>query len=215
MTEPINPSERLPRFAVLLSGSGRTLANLLQSIDEERLIGEVVVVVSSKPDVRGIDIARDAGIPTFVIERREFDSDQEFSRDVYRHLDPFRPDLILMAGFLRRLLVADRWSGRILNIHPALLPEAEWAAGKGFYGDRVHAEVLDRGVDHSGATVHLVDDDYDSGQILDRYEVPVLPDDTVERLAGRVFAAECTLYPRAISAYLEANPNLIDSIRGA
>ncbi len=196
---------------MLLSGSGRTLENLLRSIDEGALRGAIAVVVSSRPGVRGIEVARSAGIPTFVLDRRTYPSDDAYSAAVYRHIEPFEIDLILLAGFLRRLTVADPWQGRILNIHPALLPDAHWASGKGFYGDRVHEAVLDHGVEKSGATVHLVDDQYDSGRIIDRLEVPVRPGDTVQSLGVRVFEAECQLYPRAISRYLEEHPYLVGS----
>ncbi|HVL25945.1 MAG TPA: formyltransferase family protein, partial [Thermomicrobiales bacterium] len=111
--------------------------------------------------------------------------------------------------FLRKMLVLPGWEGRILNIHPALLPDAAaYAAGKGRYGDRVHAAVLENGDVVSGATVHVVTDTYDEGPPLLRAEVPVVPGDTAQTLAARVFAAECELYPEAIRRYLADHPEL-------
>ena len=183
-------------LAVLLSGTGRSLANLLRVIADGTLQARISVVISSKPDVRGLDVAAEAGIPTAVIERREF-PDDAYSEAVYAVLAPFQPDLIVMAGFLRKLIVRPEWEGRILNIHPALLPESA-AAGKGFYGERVHAAVIASGARESGASVHVVDNGYDTGPVVMRATVQVLPGDTPASLGARVFAAECALYPEAI-----------------
>ena len=197
------------RLAVLVSGSGRTLENLLQVIARGKLPAEVVVVVSSMADVRALRIAADAGIPTHVLARRDANGVQAYSAAMYTLLAPYRVDLVVMAGFLRQLLVHPRWEHRILNIHPALLPQAQsYAAGKGFYGDRVHAAVLAHGDAESGATVHVVTDVYDDGPPLAQAVVPVLPTDDVHDLADRVFAAERELYPRAIAAYIAAHPEL-------
>ena len=191
------------RLAVLLSGSGRTLANLLEATSAGELPARIVAVVSSVPNVRGLEIAAEAGLPAHLIPRRAFASDEAFSTAVYEALAPYRPDLLLLAGFLRRLVVTPEWAGRILNIHPALLPEAAaYAAGRGRYGERVHAAVLANGDTVTGATVHVVDNDYDAGPPILRAEVPITLDDTPATLAARVFAAECTLYPEAIRRYL-------------
>jgi phosphoribosylglycinamide formyltransferase 1 len=191
------------RLAVLLSGSGRTLANLLEATNAGELPARIVAVVSSVPNVRGLEIAAEAGLPAHLIPRRAFASDEAFSTAVYEALAPYRPDLLLLAGFLRRLVVTPEWAGRILNIHPALLPEAAaYAAGRGRYGERVHAAVLANGDTVTGATVHVVDNDYDAGPPILRAEVPIAPDDTPATLAARVFAAECALYPEAIRRYL-------------
>jgi formyltetrahydrofolate-dependent phosphoribosylglycinamide formyltransferase len=205
---PAGDSARRPLvLAVLLSGTGRTLENLLRVIAAGELDARVGVVVSSVPGVRGLQIAGDAGIPHLTIRRRDYPSDEAYSQAIYAALAPSRPDLILLAGFLRRLVVPPEWAGRILNIHPALLPESG-AAGRGFYGERVHAAVLASGATVSGATVHVVDDGYDTGPIFLKTAVPVLPGDTVERLAARVFAAECELYPAAIRKYVAEHPKL-------
>lgn len=198
---------RVPRVAVLLSGSGRTLKNLIAAMHKGLLDAEIVAVVSSKPDVRGLTIAAEAEIPAFVVQRGDFATDQAYTTAIVSVLAPYSPDLIVLAGFLRKLVISERWAGRVLNIHPALLPEMSAAAGRGFYGDKVHAEVLRQGARQSGATVHVVDNDYDSGPVLARAIVPVRDGDTVETLASRVFAAECELYPRVIDEYLRKNRN--------
>jgi phosphoribosylglycinamide formyltransferase 1 len=197
------------RFAILLSGTGRTLENLIQARDRGELDGEIAIVVSSRPGVRGLDVARGSGIPAVVVDRRTFASDLDFSEAVYDTIAPYQPQMILLAGFLRQLHVPAAWEGRILNIHPALLPEMEAVSGRGFYGDRVHAAVLESGVRRSGATVHVVDNGYDTGLVVQTEEVPVLESDTVQDLAARVFAAECRLYPRAIARYVAEHASWI------
>jgi len=197
------------RLGVLISGSGRTLENLLGVIARGELDAEVVAVVSSVAGVRGLEIAAAAGVPRCTVLRSSFADVPAYSRAMYDALTPHAPDVLIMAGFLRKMLVLPGWEGRILNIHPALLPDAAaYAAGKGRYGDRVHAAVLENGDVVSGATVHVVTDTYDEGPPLLRAEVPVVPGDTAQTLAARVFAAECELYPEAIRRYLADHPEL-------
>lgn len=197
------------RLAVLLSGSGRTLENLLGVIARGELDAEVVCVVSSRSAARGIEIARAAGIPSEIVTRKAYSTPEAHSRAIYEAAAPFAPELLILAGYLRQLVVDPGWRGRMLNIHPALLPQAEaWAAGQGKYGDFVHAAVLAHGDTVSGATVHVVTDDYDTGPAVLQREVAVLPDDTVASLGSRVFAVECELYPEAIRQYTAAHPEL-------
>jgi formyltetrahydrofolate-dependent phosphoribosylglycinamide formyltransferase len=200
-------------LAVLLSGSGRTLENLLRVIAAGELAARVAVVVGSVPEVRGLDVAARAGIPTHVVQRRDFAGDAAHSAAIFDRLAPYRPHLILLAGFLRRLVVPPFWRGRILNIHPALLPESG-AFGRGYYGERVHAAVLAAGAAESGATVHVVDDGYDTGPVVLRATVPVHPGDTPATLGARVFAAECRLYPEAVRRYVAAHPELFGPTDG-
>lgn len=210
MTDEAAQDHQRPwRLGVLISGSGRTLANLVRVIDAGELDAEIVAVVSSAEDVRGLEIAAHAGIPTDVVMPRQVRGIDAYSRAIYDAFGPFAPDMLIMAGFLRRLLVAPGWKDRILNIHPALLPDAAaYASGRGFYGERVHAAVLAHGDAISGATVHVVTDRYDEGPPLMRAEVPVLPNDDARSLAARVFIAETTLYPAAIRAWMDAHPEL-------
>ena len=128
-------------------------------------------------------------------------------RDRMRSAEWRHYGLTLLAGFLRKLVVTPELDGRILNIHPALLPDSA-AAGQGFYGERVHASVIASGATISGATVHVVDNDYDTGPIVLRSTVPVLPGDTPESLAARVFEAECLLYPAAVRHHIANRQDL-------
>jgi phosphoribosylglycinamide formyltransferase-1 len=184
------------RLAVLLSGSGRTLENLLARIATGRLQAEIVVVVSSRADVRGAGIAEAAGIPVHVLPPGRL-AVEAWSDDLFAACRAARPDLVVMAGFLHLVRIPADFAGRVINIHPSLLPAF---GGKGFHGMHVHRAVIDRGCTISGCTVHLVDDEYDHGRILLQKAVPVLPDDSPESLAARVFAAECEALPEAITA---------------
>lgn len=197
---------------MLLSGSGRTLENLLATIDRGELDAEIVGVVSSKPGVRGIEIAERAGLPVITIPRKGFADDEAFTTAILEWLAPHEPDLIIHAGFLRKLVIPHAWEGRMLNIHPSLIPESG-AAGKGFYGHRVHEAVILSGALESGATVHVLDNEYDEGPIVMKMRVPVLADDTPETLAARVFEAECALYPVAITVYIRDNPWIFNPAR--
>ena len=185
------------RLAILLSGSGRTLENLLDKIASGRLVATIPLVVSSRPDVRGIDIARRAGVPVEILPR-EGQSTAAWSETIFAACRAASPDLVVMAGFLHLLAIPTDFAGRVINIHPSLLPAF---GGKGFHGEHVHRAVLERGCTVSGCTVHLVDDQYDHGRILLQRTVPVLPDDTVASLAARVFAAECDALPDAIARF--------------
>jgi len=189
------PSSQPFRLAVLLSGSGRTLENLLEWIAAGRLDATVDIVVSSRCGVRGVEIATRAGIPTHVIDSAG-KSVAEWSREIFDVCRQQAPDLVVMAGLLQLIQIPSDFTGRVINIHPSLLPAF---GGKGFHGMHVHRAVLERGCTVSGCTVHLVDEQYDHGAILLQKTVPVLLDDTAESLAARVFAAECQALPEAIS----------------
>jgi len=186
------------RLGVLISGTGRTLANLLRAATTGDIPAQVCLVVSSRRDAPGNEIAREHGVPLVVVDARDVRGVEAFSRAVYQALDRYRVDLVAMAGFLRRLSIRPDYVGRIMNIHPSLLP---LFGGKGMYGQRVHQAVLAAGVKVSGCTVHFVDEEYDAGPIILQSCVPVLEDDTPESLAARVFAEECRLYPEAIRLY--------------
>lgn len=191
---PRNTGRRL-RLAVLLSGSGRTLDNLLDWIEAGTLAASVEIVVSSRADVRGVRLAERAGIPVSVLPPSGRPL-AEWSEEVFAACRSATPDLVVMAGFLHLVAIAADFDGRVINIHPALLPAF---GGKGFHGMHVHRAVIARGCTVSGCTVHLVDNEYDHGRILLQKTVPVLPDDTPESLAARVFAAECDALPEAIN----------------
>lgn len=183
------------RLGVLLSGSGRTLQNLIDRIQDRSLPARISVVVSSHAGVKGLDRARAAEIPAVLVDYKKHKDDKSFSAAVTAELEKHPVDLVVMAGFIRRYLFPAKFEGRVLNIHPALLPDF---GGKGYYGHRVHEAVLTSGAKESGCTVHLADLQYDKGPILLQKRVPVLPGDTADTLAERVFQAECEAYPEAI-----------------
>jgi len=184
------------KAAVLLSGSGRTLENFLEKIATGNLPLEIVAVVSSRGDVRGVEVARSAGLPCEVFRRKDHASVEAHNTAINAWLQPYDADVIVLAGYLCFYMPPVGFAGPVTNIHPALLP---LYGGKGFYGARVHRAVLESGDSETGCTVHLVDDQYDHGQILGQQRVPVEPGDDVSDLAARVFAAECDLYPRVLA----------------
>lgn len=187
---------KLPvRLAVLLSGSGRTLQNLIDRIGDGTLPARIEVVLSSDPEAYGLERARRHGLPAVVVDRRTHPDARSFSGAVTRALAPYTFDLVILAGFLHLYLFPREWERRVLNIHPGLLPQF---GGKGFYGHRVHEAVLRSGARESGCTVHFADHRYDQGPIILQRRVPVRPGDTPETLAERVFAEECLAYPEAI-----------------
>ena len=195
--EPPAPGKRL-RLGVLLSGGGRTLENLAERIRAGDLPAEVAVVVSSHPEALGLERARRHGIAAVALDWRT--AGDGLSERIAAVLDEARVDLVLLAGFIRRWRIPERYAGRVMNIHPALLPAF---GGKGLYGERVHRAVLDAGSLVSGCTVHFADDDYDHGPIILQRVISVLPGDTPHSLADRVFQEECLAYPEAVRLFAE------------
>lgn len=200
------PSNPL-RIAVLLSGSGTTLENLLVLSAAQQLPAEIVFVLSSRGDAYGLERAKQRGIPTAVVERKRFVLPEEFSDALFEAVRPYRPDLICLAGFLSLLKIPSEYAGRVLNIHPALLPSF---GGKGYYGNRVHEAVLKHGCKVAGCTVHFVDNEYDHGPIVAQRAVAVLEGDDVESLAARVQEAEREVYPEAIRLFAAGRLRLED-----
>jgi phosphoribosylglycinamide formyltransferase-1 len=188
------------RLAVLLSGNGTTLQNLLDKITDGELAAKVVHVVSSRSDAFGVERARQAGVPTAVVSRKDCASAEEFSQRIFELLRSSQPDLVCMAGFLHLLPIPDDFRHRVMNIHPALLPSF---GGKGMYGHRVHEAVLAAGAKVSGCTVHFADNEYDHGPIIIQKTTSVLEDDRPETLAFRVFEQEREAYPEAIRLFAE------------
>jgi phosphoribosylglycinamide formyltransferase-1 len=177
---------------VLLSGSGRTLANLLAHIDSGSLVAEVALVIASRP-CRGAEIGREAGIETL-----EIAGDIPAAR-LGELLRSRGIDLVVLAGYMRLIDIPEGFEGKVVNIHPALLPKY---GGTGMYGDRVHRAVIEAGDGESGCTVHLCDDAYDTGPIILQKRCPVLAGDTPESLAARVFELEKQAYPEALQLIL-------------
>ena len=193
--EPISPI----RIAACVSGGGTTLRNLLDRIDAGTLDARVVRVVASRPGIAAIEKAEQARIPVAVADaaRRRTDLDA-FSASVFDPIRESRADLVVLAGFLALVKIPADFRGRVINIHPGLIPSF---CGRGYYGERVHQAALDYGVKVSGCTVHFASDEYDEGPIILQKTVPVLEDDDAHALAARVFRAECEALPQAISLY--------------
>ncbi len=194
------PRTHALRVAVLLSGNGSSLENLLEHIDSGQVNAEVVVVVCSKEEAFGLERARRRGIPAVAVSRKKYPDGKEFNDHVHAALAPYDVELVALLGFLSLFELRGKYEGRSINVHPALIPAF---CGRGFYGRRVYEAVLESGVKLSGATVHLSDDEYDEGPILLQEAVPVLEDDTVESLAQRVQAAERRLVPQAVQLFAD------------
>jgi phosphoribosylglycinamide formyltransferase 1 len=184
------------RIAVLISGGGTTLRNLIDKFAGNQLRAKIVVVVSSTADAKGLHHAAAANIPSAIIEPKSFPTRADFSAAVFDQCRKASADLVVMGGWLKLLDIPSDFGGRVINIHPALIPSF---CGKKMYGPRVHEAVLASGATVSGCTVHFVDNEYDHGPIIAQRTVPVLDGDTPSSLAARVFAQECELYPRVIN----------------
>lgn len=183
------------RVAVLISGGGRTLKNLLDRIDEGQLPLDIRLVISSSPQAGGLKIAEAAAIPTQVFQRRNASTDEHYGQLIFGAVRLAEVDYVLMAGFLKLVPVPTDFEGRVLNIHPSLIPAF---CGHGMYGDHVHQAVLDYGAKVTGCTIHFVDNEYDAGPIIWQQPVPVFDDDTADTLAKRVFEAEKEAYPHVL-----------------
>jgi len=188
------------RLALLASGSGRSLENLHAVIARGELAAELALVISDRPGNGTLERCARLGLPSLVLPYQELGGAAGFSARVFAELDERGIELCVLAGFLRLLRIPPHWKGRVLNIHPALLPAF---GGQGFYGDRVHAAVLAAGVRETGCTVHFVDDQYDHGEPILQERVPVLRGDDVHTLAARVFEAEKRALPEAIRMVLD------------
>jgi phosphoribosylglycinamide formyltransferase-1 len=185
------------RLAVCVSGGGTTLQNLIDLIRGRRLKAQIVQVVASKPRIGAIARAEAVGIP-LALASRTAQSSAEFSASVFDPIRQSKADLVILGGFLAMVKIPADYRGRIINVHPALIPAF---CGKGYYGAKVHQAVIEYGVKVSGCTVHFVDDTYDTGPIILQRTVPVLDDDTADSLAARVFKEECRALPEAIELY--------------
>lgn len=208
------------RLAVLLSGGGTTLRNLLQWRDAGDLLADISLVVSSRPNAKGLDIARKAGVKTEVVDSQSFSlsaREGEVIRDwaaMSTELDKVllsgNYDLVCMAGFLCRYFFSPKLKGRVINIHPSLIP---MFCGEGMYGHKVHEAVVESGVRVTGCTVHFADHGYDSGPILLQRCCPVYSYDTPDDVAHRVFREECQAYPRAINLIAQGSVHFITDKR--
>ena len=189
------------RLAVFCSGSGSNFQAIFHALKKKQLNAEIVLCLSNRAQCGAMEFALHNGIATVHLTEKQFDSLDDFSGAMLGCLTEQRIDIIVLAGYMRKVpdAVVEAFQNRIINIHPALLPKF---GGEGMYGIHVHTAVLDAGETESGATVHLVNEEYDKGKILMQRHVAVLADDTAETLAERVLACEHILYPEALEKFL-------------
>jgi phosphoribosylglycinamide formyltransferase-1 len=182
---------------ILISGRGSNMEAIVQAARSEGWPARIAAVISNRPDAAGLDYARKHGIPAEVVANKEFASREAFDQALREKIDRFAPDLVVLAGFMRILTerFVQHYAGRMLNIHPSLLPL--------FPGLDTHRRALEAGVARHGATVHFVTADLDHGPVVAQAEVPVLPGDTEQTLAARVLEQEHVIYPRAVRWFIE------------
>ena len=198
---------KLP-IAVLISGTGRTLKNLIDQAEAGNLDVDIRLVVSSSDRVKGLQFAEQNNIPIAIVKSSEFQTTQEFSDAVFDACRAAKVQYVAMAGYLKLLAIPDDFTNRVLNIHPSLIPSF---CGENYYGRRVHDAAIRRGVKVSGATVHFVDNEYDHGPILLQKTVPVYDNDTVDDLSDRVLTeAEFVAYPEALQLLAEKRVEFVE-----
>ncbi|MBL4884898.1 MAG: phosphoribosylglycinamide formyltransferase [Planctomycetaceae bacterium] len=193
------------RLAVLISGGGTTLDNFVNHIEQGKLSAEISLVIASREDCAGIEKSRSYGFPTEVVARNQYENVESFSDVLFEHCREHRIDLVILGGFLSLLKIPEDFRGRIMNIHPSLIPAF---CGEGYYGGRVHLAVFDRGVKTTGCTVHFADNKYDHGPIILQRTVPVLGSDTPKSIARKVFLEECIAYPEAVQLYAQGKVSI-------
>lgn len=191
----------MKNIVILISGGGSNMAAIVRTAQQEhweqRHGARVAAVISNKADAQGLVFARSHGIATEALDHKAFDSRDAFDAALAERIDSYQPALVVLAGFMRILTPAfvQRYAGRLINIHPSLLPA--------FTGLHTHQRAIDAGCKFAGVTVHQVTAELDVGPILDQAVVPVLPGDTADALAARVLAQEHIIYPRAVRALLQ------------
>lgn len=186
------------RIAALISGGGRTLMNIADRIDDGTLKATIDLVISSSGNATGVQKSRARGFNTLVVLGKDYPNESAMHDAITRQLSERRIDLVCLCGYLRKFRVDEPFRGRVINIHPALLPDF---GGKGMHGEHVHRAVLAAHRRESGCTVHFVHDEYDTGPVILQRKVPVLLGDDVHTLAARVFEQECIAYPQAIAFF--------------
>ena len=190
------------KIGVLVSGGGTNLQSLINNIKNGNIDGEIVVVISNKKDAFGLKRAERENIDSLFIDRKHCESDEDYNKKIIEELKNRNVDLVVLAGYLKVLSeeFIREYKNRIINIHPSLIPSF---CGKGYYGERVHEEVLKYGVKYTGATVHFVDVGTDTGPIILQRIVEVKDDDTVKSLKERVLQVEHEILPEAVKLICE------------
>ncbi|HDR8932267.1 phosphoribosylglycinamide formyltransferase [Burkholderia vietnamiensis] len=192
----------MKKLVILISGRGSNMEAIVRACAQERWPAQVAAVIANRPDAAGLAFAASHGVATAVVDHRAFDGRDSFDAALAAEIDRFAPDLVVLAGFMR-ILTSDfvrRYEGRLLNIHPSLLPS--------FKGVHTHQQALDAGVALHGVTVHFVSPELDSGAIVAQGAVPVRAGDDAAALAQRVLAVEHVLYPRAVRWFVEGSLRL-------
>ncbi len=197
------------KIAVLISGSGTTLKNLIELRANDQLDCDIELVVSSSPTAGGLEFAQEAGIVSRVVVRKDFENTTSFSKAIFDQCRALEIDLVVMGGFLKRVQIPDDFVNQVINIHPSLIPSF---CGKGNYGLNVHTNVIQYGAKISGCTVHFVDDQYDHGPIIAQVTVPVHDNDQPKTLAARVFEQETKIYPEIINAIAQGRVSVSDRL---
>ncbi|WP_020655062.1 phosphoribosylglycinamide formyltransferase [Massilia niastensis] len=187
----------MKNIVILISGRGSNMEAVVRALDAEQWPARIAAVISNKPEAKGLEFAQARGIPTAVVANKDFASRAEFDAALQETIDCFSPDLVVLAGFMRILTApfVEHYAGRMLNIHPSLLPL--------FPGLGTHQQAIDAGVAEHGATVHFVTAELDHGPAVAQARVPVLPGDTEDTLAARVLIEEHKLYPTAVRLFVE------------
>jgi phosphoribosylglycinamide formyltransferase-1 len=192
-------SSNKPAIVILISGRGSNMKSIVEAIKAGSLNVNVAAVISNRPDAAGLLYAQQENIPIAVIDHKQFDSRELFDQEMAKKIDIYSPDLVVLAGFMRILSTefVEHFAGKLINIHPALLPK--------FKGLNTHQRAIDAGEKEHGASVHIVTPELDDGPVVLQARVPVLADDTEETLAARVLEQEHTLYPKAIAQLIAEN----------
>jgi len=190
------------KVGVLISGRGSNLQSLIAACKTQGFPAQIVCVISNKASAKGLDYAREAGIPAYVVPHKDFPDRQKFEEALDTKLNEHQVQLVCLAGFMRLLTAwfADRWQDRLVNIHPSLLPS--------FPGVDTHEKVIEYGAKLTGCTIHYVRAEMDHGPIILQVAVPVLQDDDAETLAARVLKAEHKAYPTALKLIAENRVNV-------
>lgn len=188
------------RIGILLSGGGRTMTNIQKEIEDGCLNAEIVVVISSLSNVRGVQLAQGLGLDPVVIRKKDNPDIEQFSAKIADTLDEAEVDLVVQAGWMCLWHIPANYENRVMNIHPALLPSF---GGQGMWGHHVHEAVIKTGCKVSGCTVHFCTNEYDAGPIIVQRTCQVKDDDDADTLAARVFEQECAAYPEAIKLFAD------------
>jgi phosphoribosylglycinamide formyltransferase-1 len=194
----------MKNIVILISGRGSNMEAVVRAAETEGWPARIAAVISNKPEARGLEFAQAHGIPTAVVANKDYATRVEFDAALQETIDRFAPDLVMLAGFMRILTApfVEHYAGRMLNIHPSLLPL--------FPGLGTHQQALDAGEREHGATVHFVTAELDHGPVVAQARVPVLPGDTEDTLSARVLVEEHKLYPHAVRLFIEDRLSITD-----